>query len=115
MPPTEPTPAPKPEEKPAKKPRKSPQIIDLRIQDHIAIAEACFTIPGEDPAIMTALVDREWEGHSALGQSLVRCHGYIGDITGKRLAKRDEAETLRSLRDRGESPAGIRERLGFSF
>ena len=88
MPATEPTPAPKPEEKPAKKPRKSPQIIDLRIQDHIAIAEACFTIPGEDPAIMTALVDREWEGHSALGQSLVRCHGYIGDITGKRLAKK---------------------------
>ena len=42
-------------------------------------------------------------------------HRLICDITGKRLAKRDEAETLRSLRDRGESPAGIRERLGFSF
>ena len=90
MTPTDPTPAPKPEEEPAKK-RKSPQIIDQRIQDHIAIAEACFTIPAEDGTIMAALVDRLWDGHSLLGQSLVRCHGYVGDITGKRLTKRTKS------------------------
>ncbi len=41
-------------------------------------------------------------------------HSLICDDTGKRLAKRDEAETLRSLRERGESPIDVRRRLGFS-
>ena len=42
-------------------------------------------------------------------------HPLICDDNGKRLAKRDGAETLRSLRERGESPTTVRERLGFSF
>ena len=42
-------------------------------------------------------------------------HALICDDTGKRLAKRDEAETLRSLRERGESPMDVRRRLGFAF
>ncbi len=88
MTPNEPTPAPQPAAEPAKKKRKSPQIIDKKIQDEMTVAEACFTVPGEDTSIMLALVDRLWDGHSLLGQSLVRCHEYVGDITGKRLAKR---------------------------
>lgn len=39
-------------------------------------------------------------------------HPLICDPSGRRLAKRDEAETLRSLRDRGVSPEAVRERLG---
>ena len=85
MTPDEPTPAPKADAKPSKKARKTPQIIDQKIQDQITIAEACFTIPAEDAVILAALVDRGWEGHSALGQSLVNCHNFIGEITGKRL------------------------------
>lgn len=42
-------------------------------------------------------------------------HSLICDNSGRRLAKRDQAETLRELRDRGELPAEVRSRLGFSF
>ena len=42
-------------------------------------------------------------------------HGLIRDESGRRLAKRDESETLRSLRERGERPDALRRRLGFEF
>lgn len=42
-------------------------------------------------------------------------HGLIRDEAGRRLAKRDESETLQSLREAGESPAAVRRRLGFDF
>ncbi len=38
-------------------------------------------------------------------------HSLIRDASGKRLAKRDEAETLRSLRETGIAPEEVRERL----
>ncbi len=38
-------------------------------------------------------------------------HGLICDASGKRLAKRDEAESLRSLRERGVTPEQVRERF----
>ncbi len=40
-----------------------------------------------------------------------RHHRLITDDSGRRLAKRDEAATLRSLRESGVSPEGIRQRL----
>lgn len=40
-------------------------------------------------------------------------HPLICDPSGRRLAKRDEAETLRSLRERGVPPAAVRRQLGF--
>lgn len=43
-----------------------------------------------------------------------RHHRLITDETGRRLAKRDRAATLRSLRDLGESPERVRRRLGLS-
>jgi glutamyl-Q tRNA(Asp) synthetase len=39
-------------------------------------------------------------------------HGLVLDESGRRLAKRDGAPTLRSLRDAGVTPEGVRERLG---
>jgi glutamyl-Q tRNA(Asp) synthetase len=42
-----------------------------------------------------------------------RHHKLLTDATGKRLAKRDRAETLASLRAEGADPAEIRARLGF--
>lgn len=42
-------------------------------------------------------------------------HELIRDESGRRLAKRDESETLRSLREGGESAAAVRTRLGFDF
>lgn len=41
-----------------------------------------------------------------------RHHRLILDETGKRLAKRDQAMTLRALRQAGETPASLRARLG---
>ncbi|MDA1232798.1 MAG: glutamate--tRNA ligase family protein, partial [Planctomycetota bacterium] len=40
-------------------------------------------------------------------------HALICDATGRRLAKRDEAETLRSLRQRGVSASELCSQLGF--
>jgi glutamyl-Q tRNA(Asp) synthetase len=42
-----------------------------------------------------------------------RHHKLLTDAAGRRLAKRDDAETLASLRAEGADPAGIRARLGF--
>ena len=41
-----------------------------------------------------------------------RHHRLIADASGRRLAKRDKDETLRSLRARGVTPAEIRAQLG---
>lgn len=40
-------------------------------------------------------------------------HDLVCDAAGRRLAKRDEAETLRSLREAGVRPEDLRRRLGF--
>lgn len=42
-------------------------------------------------------------------------HDLIRDDTGKRLAKRDESTTIRSVREAGISPAKFRASLGFDF
>lgn len=42
-----------------------------------------------------------------------RHHALLVGPDGKRFAKRDKAETLRSLRERGMSPADLRKELGF--
>ena len=44
-----------------------------------------------------------------------RHHDLVTDESGRRLAKRDESETLASLREAGESPEAVRRRLGFDF
>lgn len=41
-----------------------------------------------------------------------RHHRLIADETGRRLAKRDQSATLRSLRESGAAPAEVRRRLG---
>ena len=56
-------------------------------------------------ALLQALLD--------LPAPIYRHHRLIADDAGKRLAKRDKAATLRSLRDCGATPADIRRRLGF--
>ncbi|MEQ8179994.1 MAG: tRNA glutamyl-Q(34) synthetase GluQRS [Amphiplicatus sp.] len=46
--------------------------------------------------------------------ALYRHHPLLTDETGKRLAKRDKAATLKSLREAGETPESVRARLGFA-
>lgn len=43
-----------------------------------------------------------------------RHHPLLLDVSGRRLAKRDKAETLQSLRERGVSAAQVRAELGFA-
>ena len=43
-----------------------------------------------------------------------RHHELLTDGTGRRLAKRDRAQTLRALREEGRDPAEIRTQLGFA-
>jgi glutamyl-Q tRNA(Asp) synthetase len=43
-----------------------------------------------------------------------RHHRLITDASGRRLAKRDEDQTLRALRASGATPDEIRERLGLT-
>ncbi|MEO1659127.1 MAG: tRNA glutamyl-Q(34) synthetase GluQRS [Pseudomonadota bacterium] len=47
-----------------------------------------------------------------LPQPLYRHHALVTDEQGRRLAKRDKAETLRALRESGATPQDIRQRLG---
>ena len=42
-------------------------------------------------------------------------HELITDERGRRLAKRDESETIRAVREAGETPEALRRRLGFDF
>ena len=44
---------------------------------------------------------------------LYRHHPLLTDAAGRRLAKRDKAETLQSLRERGVPAAQVRAELGF--
>lgn len=41
-------------------------------------------------------------------------HGLLKNASGKRLAKRDKAETLRSLREAGHTPVQVRQMAGFT-
>jgi glutamyl-Q tRNA(Asp) synthetase len=45
---------------------------------------------------------------------IYRHHRLISDAAGKRLAKRDQAATLRALRASGETPIAVRARLGLT-
>lgn len=58
-------------------------------------------------------VQRLLQGLLDLPTPAYRHHGLLVGPDGKRFAKRDKAETLRSLRERGMTPADLRKELGF--
>lgn len=58
-------------------------------------------------------VQRLLQALLALPTPLYRHHALLTGSDGKRFAKRDRAETLRSLRERGMSAATLRRELGF--
>ncbi|MBJ7408960.1 MAG: tRNA glutamyl-Q(34) synthetase GluQRS [Phenylobacterium sp.] len=58
-------------------------------------------------------VQRLLQALLGLPTPLYRHHALLTGPDGKRFAKRDRAETLRSLRERGMSPATLRRELGF--
>jgi len=58
-------------------------------------------------------VQRLLQALLGLPTPVYRHHGLLVGADGKRFAKRDRAETLRSLRERGMSAADLRRELGF--
>ena len=58
-------------------------------------------------------VQRLLQALLGLPTPVYRHHALLLGLDGKRFAKRDRAETLRSLRERGMSAADLRKELGF--
>ena len=78
-----------------------------------ALAGVTHVIRGEDlrdSAHLHVLLQRLLD----LPTPIYRHHRLILDGNGKRLAKRDEAATLRSLRENGKTPADVRAMLGLA-
>ena len=58
-------------------------------------------------------VQRLLQALLALPTPIYRHHRLLANAEGRRLSKRDGAETLRSLREAGMTPAGLRAEMGF--
>ncbi len=78
-----------------------------------ALQGVTHVIRGEDLFPATHL-HRLLQALLSLPAPTYRHHRLITDETGKRFAKRDQSVTIRALREAGETPAGIRERLGMA-
>jgi len=91
---------------------------DVRTSYHLAsvvddaLQGVTHVIRGVD-LVDAAHVHRLLQALLDLPTPVYRHHPLILAPDGKRLAKRDKAETLRSLRERGVTPADIRRELGF--
>jgi hypothetical protein len=84
MTPDAPTPTPAPAPDPSNNKRKSPGIIAQKIKDEIKVATDCYQICADEPAILAALMDRQYAGHALLGASIERCGALIIEVTAKR-------------------------------
>jgi glutamyl-Q tRNA(Asp) synthetase len=78
-----------------------------------ALQGVTHVIRGEDLAA-AAHLHRLLQALFGWPAPVYRHHRLITDETGRRLAKRDRAATLRALREAGETPAAVRARLGFA-
>lgn len=91
---------------------------DVRVSYHLAsvvddaLQGVTHVIRGVD-LVDAAHVHRLLQALLDLPTPVYRHHPLIVGPDGRRLAKRDKAETLRSLRERGVTPADIRRELGF--
>jgi len=92
---------------------------DVRTSYHLAVTVddalqgITHVIRGQDLAYATG-IHRVLQALLDLPAPNYRHHRLITDGSGRRLAKRDRAATLEALRESGESPAGIRARLGLA-
>jgi glutamyl-Q tRNA(Asp) synthetase len=91
---------------------------DVGVAYHLAVTfddalqEITHVIRGEDLAEATH-VQRLLQALLDLPTPVYRHHRLLVGPDGKRFAKRDKAETLRSLRERGITAAQVRRELGF--
>ena len=91
---------------------------DVGVAYHLAVVfddalqGVTHVIRGEDLAEATH-VQRLLQALLDLPTPIYRHHRLLTDAHGRRFAKRDRAETLRSLREHGMSPHDLRRELGF--
>lgn len=85
--------------------------LSVTIDDHVQ--GVSLVTRGEDLFPATH-VHRLLQALLGLDVPTYRHHGLLKGANGKRLAKRDKAETLRNLRETGHSPAEVRRMAGFS-
>ncbi len=78
-----------------------------------ALQGVTHVIRGEDLR-EAAPVQRLLQTLLGLPEPVYRHHRLILDAQGRRLAKRDGAQTLAQMRSRGATPAEVRRRLGFA-
>ncbi|HEY9164002.1 MAG TPA: tRNA glutamyl-Q(34) synthetase GluQRS [Magnetovibrio sp.] len=86
--------------------------LSVTLDDHIQ--GVTLVTRGED-LLPATHIHRTLQALLGLNVPRYRHHGLLMGPDGKRLAKRDKAETLRSLRDRGHTPAEVRRMAGFTW
>lgn len=92
--------------------KETPTSYHLAVTVDDALQGITLVTRGEDLFDATH-VHRLLQALLILPVSEYRHHGLIVDDSGKRLAKRDKAATLRSLREGGKTPAEVRAIAGF--
>jgi len=91
---------------------------DVGVAYHLAVVvddalqDITHVVRGRD-LLEATHVQRLLQALLGLPTPVYRHHPLLTGPDGKRYAKRDDAETLRSLRERGMSPAQLRKDLGF--
>jgi len=91
---------------------------DVGVAYHLAVVHddalqgVTHVIRGQD-LFEAAHVQRLLQALLGYPAPVYRHHRLLAGADGKRLAKRDRAETLRELRARGMTPQGLRSELGF--
>jgi glutamyl-Q tRNA(Asp) synthetase len=84
--------------------------LSVTVDDHLQ--GVTLVTRGEDLRAATH-VHRLLQALLGLETPAYRFHKLLTDQTGRRLAKRDRAQTLRSLREEGKTPAEVRALVGF--
>jgi len=92
--------------------KETPTSYHLSVTVDDALQGVTLVTRGEDLRPATD-VHRLLQALLGLPTPAYRFHRLLTDAAGRRLAKRDRAETLRALREAGEAPGEIRRRLGF--
>jgi glutamyl-Q tRNA(Asp) synthetase len=90
---------------------------DIATSYHLAVtvddaAQGITVVTRGEDLFASTHIHRLLQALLSLPVPVWRHHRLICDAAGRRLAKRDDAQSLRSLRDQGLTPAAIRQSLG---
>ena len=92
---------------------------DVPASYHLAVvvddaAQGVTLVTRGDDLLHATHLQRLLQASLGLSEPLYHHHRMIRNDAGERLSKRDGAQALAALRAAGESPAAIRQKLGFA-